>query len=172
MNHADPLSERRRKCIEYVDCWVKPSSQSLVTASRLFEMVDLVLKYSQNVRGRVACLEPGNERMCDNILLCLYFVGLEGFLKSDIETGRGCRCVRLRAGSKRLTHVEGMVITLKFHVGESWCGALGHVWYPRLALPWALPVDDFWVLLDLNAPTYSRSVHDSYTLLTRCRLES
>ena len=79
MNHADPLSERRRKCIEYVDCWVKPSSQSLVTASRLFEMVDLVLKYSQNVHGRVACLEPGNERMGDNILLCLYFVGLEGF---------------------------------------------------------------------------------------------
>ena len=63
--------------------------------------MDLVLKYGQNVRGRVACSELAGERMGDEIFFGLYFIFLEGFVKNDIEIGRGyCR------SGIRLTHVH------------------------------------------------------------------
>ncbi len=89
--------------------------QSLVAGPRLFELVDLDLKYGQNGRGRVAWLELGGERMSGEILFSLFFICLEGFFKDDIETGRGCfRCGslggRARTRSRRLTHAEGIVV--------------------------------------------------------------
>ncbi len=116
MYQANPFAKCRRKCIEYVDRWVEPSPQSLVSAARLLELVDLDLKYGQDGTGRVACLELAGERMSDNILLGLSVICLEGFFKNDFEIGRGCcRCGihRHRARSGKLTHVEEMVVTLQ-----------------------------------------------------------
>src|SRR6266404_5136410 len=76
-------TECRRKCAQYVDGWVKPSPQSLLTAPSLLELVDLVLKYCENGGGRFACLELYSERMRDKILLCLYFIRLEGLVEND-----------------------------------------------------------------------------------------
>ena len=76
MYQANPLAKCRRKCIEYVDRWVKPSPQPLVTAPGLLELVDLVLKYGQNGLGRVASLELGGERMSGEILFGLFFYKL------------------------------------------------------------------------------------------------
>ena len=77
----------------------------------MLELVDLVLKYGQNVRGRVACLKLAGERMSGEILFGLCFICFEGFFKNDIEMGRGYgRWGSLRA---RLTHVEEMVVTLQ-----------------------------------------------------------
>ena len=80
MYQTNLFSKCRRKRIEYVDCWVKPPSQSLVTAPRLFELVDLVLNYSHNVRRRVACLKLARERMSEKILLGLLFICFEGIV--------------------------------------------------------------------------------------------
>jgi hypothetical protein len=109
---ANPLAKRLRKRIEYVDRWVKPSPQFLITAPLFLELVNLVLKYGQNVCGRVACLELGDERVRDKILLGLFFVGLECLFKNHIEIRRACsRCgiLRHRARGVRLAHVEEMV---------------------------------------------------------------
>ena len=88
MYQADPLAKCLRKRIEYVDRWIKPSPQSLIASLRFLELMDLVLEYGQNVRGRIACLELGDKRVSDEILLGLCFVGLEGFLKNHVEIGR------------------------------------------------------------------------------------
>ncbi len=114
IHQTNPFGKCLRKCIQYVDRWVKPFVQSLVAAPGLFELVNLDLKYSQNGRGRVAWMELGGERMSGEILFSLFFICLEGFFKDDIETGRGCfRCGSLggRARSRRLTHAEGIVVT-------------------------------------------------------------
>src|SRR6266702_4496581 len=116
MYQVNPFAKCRRKRIQYVDSWVKPSPQSLITAPGLLEPVDLVLKYGQNSRGRVACLELAGERMSDKILLSLCLICIEGFFKDDCEIGRGCcRCgiLRHRARSGRLTLVEETAVTLR-----------------------------------------------------------
>jgi hypothetical protein len=114
MYQANSLAKCRRKRIENVDCWVKPSPQPLITAPSLLELVDLVMKYGQNSCGSVACLELAGERMLGKVLFGLYFICLEGLFKNDIEIGRGCcRCGILRSRGGRLTHVEGMVIVVK-----------------------------------------------------------
>jgi hypothetical protein len=86
---SNPLAKYPRKRIENVDRWVKPSPQSLISAPRFLELADLVLKYGQNVRGRVACSELASERMGGEILFGLCFICVEGFVKNDIEIGRG-----------------------------------------------------------------------------------
>ena len=48
-------------------------------------MADLVLKDGKNGHRGVTKVELFGERMCGKILLGLYFVGLEGFVKNDIE---------------------------------------------------------------------------------------
>jgi hypothetical protein len=112
--YANPYSKCLCERIEYIDRWAKPSPQSLVTVLRFFEMADLVLKDGQNGRGGVTKVELFGERVSGEILLGLYFVGLEGFLKNDIEIGRGCRrCGSLGARSGRQAHVEEMVVTLQ-----------------------------------------------------------
>jgi hypothetical protein len=94
--------------MKYVERWIQPCLQSLIIAPGLVELVDLVLKYGQNGRGRVACLELSGERMSREILLSLPFIFLEGFCKYDVEIGYGCRrsgWPRGRSGSGwRLTH--------------------------------------------------------------------
>jgi hypothetical protein len=93
MYQANPLANCGGKRIEYIDCGVKPSPQSLITPPRLLKLVDLLLKYGQNGRRRVAPLELARERMSKKILLRIYFVCLECFFEYDIEIGRGrCRC--------------------------------------------------------------------------------
>jgi hypothetical protein len=45
-------------------------------------------------------LELAGERMSDKILLGLCFICVEGFLKNEVEIGRGyCRCGIFRARS-------------------------------------------------------------------------
>lgn len=51
----------------------------------MLEIVDLVLKDGKNGLGGVTKVELFGERMSGKILLGLYFVGLEGFVKNDIE---------------------------------------------------------------------------------------
>ena len=99
--HANPQANCLRKCIQHIDRRVKPSPQSLISDPRLLELVDLVLKYGQNVRGGVACSELAGERMGDEIFFGFFFICVEGFVKNGIEIGRGyCRC------GIRLTHVH------------------------------------------------------------------
>ena len=76
MYQANPLAKCRRKRIENVDGWVKPSSQPLVTAPRLLELLDLILKYGQNCCGGATCLELAGEGMGGKILFGLYFICL------------------------------------------------------------------------------------------------
>ena len=78
MYQANPLAKCRRKRIEYVNGWVKPSPQPLITAPRSLELLDMILKNGQNCCRRVACLELAGERVSDKVLFDLYFVRLEG----------------------------------------------------------------------------------------------
>src|SRR6266702_266593 len=113
MYQVNPYAKCRRKRIQYVDSWVKPSPQSLITAPGLLEPVDLVLKYGQNSRGRVACLELAGERMDGKILFGRFLVCLESIFKNDLKIGRRrCRrgCLRHRARSGGLTHVEVVLV--------------------------------------------------------------
>ena len=108
--HSNSLAKGRRKRIEYVDRWVKPSPQPLITTTRVLKPVDLISKYGQNSCGRVTCLKLAGERMSGKILFGLDFICLNSFFKNEIEIGRGChRCGSLRARSGRLTHVDEMV---------------------------------------------------------------
>ena len=93
MYQAIALAKCLRKRIQYVDRWVKPLLQSLVSAPRLLEFVDLVLEYSQNSCRRVTRFELAGERVCGKILIGRCFICLEGFCKDGLEIGRGCcRC--------------------------------------------------------------------------------
>lgn len=71
--------------MENVNRWIKPSLQPFIAAPRLVELVYLALKYVENGRGRVTCLELGGERMCGEILFSLFLIFLEGFLEDYIE---------------------------------------------------------------------------------------
>jgi hypothetical protein len=89
-HQTNPSPKRLRKCMQNADRRLKPSLQSLVAAPGFVELVDLVLKYSKNVRRRVACLELGSERMSGEITSSLFSVFLESFFEDDIEIRRGC----------------------------------------------------------------------------------
>lgn len=105
--HANPLTKRRRKRVQHVDRWAKPPLHSLIAVMRSPELVDLVLEYSHESSGRVACFQLCGERMSCKILFCLFCICFEGFIKNGIEVGRGCRSHRgleHRARSGRLTH--------------------------------------------------------------------
>jgi hypothetical protein len=72
--------------MQNVDRWTKPSLYSLIAAPGLVELVDLFLEYGQNGRRRVACLELGGERMCEESLSRLFFVCLESFFEDDLKS--------------------------------------------------------------------------------------
>ena len=106
---SNPFAKCIRKCVQYVDRWVKPSLQPFVAAPRLVELVYLALKYGENGRRRVTCLELGSERMSGEILSGLFFILFEGFFEDYFEIGSGCCRYRRPGGgarSGRLTHDE------------------------------------------------------------------
>jgi hypothetical protein len=86
---SNPLAKYPRKRIENVDVGFEPSPQSLISAPRLLELADLVLKYGQNVCGRVACSELASERMRGKILFGLCFICFEGFSKTTLKLEEG-----------------------------------------------------------------------------------
>ena len=71
---ANTYSKGLREGIKDIDCWVEPTCQPVVGASRLVEVLDLLLKYSKNGGRRIAGLELGGEGMREKVLLCLPFV--------------------------------------------------------------------------------------------------
>jgi hypothetical protein len=54
-----------------VDSWVQPLH---VSALRLIELLDLLLKHGKNAASRIAGFEPVSERVCEKIILCALFV--------------------------------------------------------------------------------------------------
>ncbi len=111
---ANTFAKRRRKGIQNVDGWVKPSFQPLIDAPSLIKLVDLALKHGQKGGGRIACFQLGEEVMSLEILLGHVLVCLQGLIKDDFKIGRGgCRWgnLRHRAGGWRLTHVERTTAT-------------------------------------------------------------
>lgn len=73
-HQANSLSESRRKGIEDIDSWVAPFGQLVIGALGLIELMDLLLKDSENCGGRVASLKLGGEWMSKEVLLCVFFV--------------------------------------------------------------------------------------------------
>jgi hypothetical protein len=73
-HQANALSESRREGIEDIDSWVAPFHQLVIGAPGRIELVDLLLKDSENCGARVASLKLGGEWVRKEVLLCLFFV--------------------------------------------------------------------------------------------------
>jgi len=57
--------------------WIKPFRPSFITTLDLIQPLNLLLKYGENGSGRIAGSEPGGEWMCEEILLCAFFVRIQ-----------------------------------------------------------------------------------------------
>jgi hypothetical protein len=49
--------------------WVEPPGPLFISTSKPIELVDLLLKYVEDVARRLAVLELGSEWVCEKILL-------------------------------------------------------------------------------------------------------
>ena len=74
MYQADSLPKRFRKGEEDVDCRIQPLRQPLIETPRLFELFHLVLEDGQNGSGRVAAVQLGGKRMCEEVLVRSFLV--------------------------------------------------------------------------------------------------
>ena len=79
---ANTRSNSLREGVEDIDCWVQPPCQPVISGLRLIEVVDLLLKYSENGGRRIAGLELSCERMREKVLLCLLFVHFQGIVEN------------------------------------------------------------------------------------------
>ena len=70
--------------------WVEPLR---VAALRLVELLDLLLKHSENAGRRVAGLEPFSEWVLEEIVLCGLLVRFQGIVENELEFGRSRRRV-------------------------------------------------------------------------------
>ena len=60
-------------------CWVHPLC---ISALRLIELLDLLLKYGENTANRIAGFEPAGERMREKIVPRTVFVRLQGIIEN------------------------------------------------------------------------------------------
>ena len=47
----------------------------------MIELLNLLLKHGENGSGRVAGLELGCEGVCEEVLLCMFFVRFQGIIE-------------------------------------------------------------------------------------------
>ena len=62
-----------------VHSWVQPLR---VVALRLIEFLDLLSKHGENAASRIAGFEPVSERVREKIVLCAFFVRLQGIIEN------------------------------------------------------------------------------------------
>jgi hypothetical protein len=79
--------------MEDVDSRVQPRR---ISALRLIELLDLLLKYGENAAGRIAGLEPVSEWVLKEIVLCAFFVRFQGIIENRFEVGRCGSSVSMR----------------------------------------------------------------------------
>ena len=77
---ANTGSKNVRESIEYADGRIKPFCPSLIGTPGPIKPLELLLKDSDDGTGRVAGLELDGEWMCTQIVLCLFFVGVQGVI--------------------------------------------------------------------------------------------
>ena len=68
-----------------IHSWAQPLH---AVALRLIELLDLLLKHSENAASRIAGFEPVGERVGEKIVLCACFVRLQGIFENWLEVGR------------------------------------------------------------------------------------
>jgi hypothetical protein len=103
---TDAFTERRRECVQNVNCWVQLLFQSLIGIR-----VDLASKQVQYRGGRVARFELSEESVALETLLRLFIVRVHGGLKYDFEfVGLSLWGIAIahRVGSESLKHIEGV----------------------------------------------------------------
>jgi hypothetical protein len=76
----------------------------------------LVSNYGKNGSGTVTGLEPGSERMCENVLLCALSVRVQGIANYQLEIGgrRGRGLSMRHEGESRELKDDGG------YLGDSW----------------------------------------------------
>jgi len=62
-----------------IHSWAQPLH---AVALRLIELLDLLLKHSENTASRVTGFEPVGERVCEKIVLGACFVRLQGIFEN------------------------------------------------------------------------------------------
>ena len=82
---TDASGNSGRKCVKDVHGWAQRLGQSLIATERFVEFSNLILKDGEDGASRVAILQPGGERMCDKVFLCLLLVGLDRGFKNSLE---------------------------------------------------------------------------------------
>ena len=65
--------------------WIQPPRPPFISALRLIELLDLLLKDVENAARRVAALKLGSERVGEKIVLCAFFVGFQGIIENKLE---------------------------------------------------------------------------------------
>jgi hypothetical protein len=68
-----------------VHSWIQPLC---IAALRLIELLDLLLKHSENTASRITVFEPISERVRVKIALCAFFVRFQGIIENRFEVGR------------------------------------------------------------------------------------
>jgi hypothetical protein len=68
--------------------WIQPPRPPLISALRMIELLDLLLKDVENATRRVAVLELGSEWVGEKIVLCAFFVRIQGIIENKLEVGR------------------------------------------------------------------------------------
>jgi hypothetical protein len=74
IHQSNARANHRGERIKDVDGRVQPFCQFIIAGRRLFELLDLTAKDSENVSGRVAGLHLGHQRMSEKVFLCLLLV--------------------------------------------------------------------------------------------------
>jgi hypothetical protein len=65
--------------------WVQPL---LIVASRLIELLELLLKHGENATGQIAGFDPVGERVREKILPGALFVHFQGIIENELEVGQ------------------------------------------------------------------------------------
>jgi hypothetical protein len=61
--------------------WIEPPGPPFISALRLIELLDLLLKDIENAARRVAVLKLGSEWVREKVLLCAFFVRFQGIIE-------------------------------------------------------------------------------------------
>ena len=67
--------------------WIQPPRPLFISALRLIEFLDLLLKDVENATRRVAVLELSGEWVRGKILFCSFFVHFQGIIENKLEIG-------------------------------------------------------------------------------------
>ena len=82
---TDAPGNSGRERAEDVHGWAQPLGQSLIATVRFVEFSNLILKDGDDGGSGVAVLQLGSKRMCEQVVLGLLLVGLQGGLEDGLE---------------------------------------------------------------------------------------